>query len=138
MNSAADEGSDSGGGKAGDLAQQFFQRFMVIGGDIVGCDGWIRGDFGGGLRFAEECSGKTRARGGRQTEGHFAMNRTSSDHCEPGIGIGQSQRLGSSFECGRLSGGTSGSSSRNLGEHFLETCLPSFAPLRKLRARIAG
>ena len=116
---------EGGGGQTGDLAQEFFQGFFVLGSDGFGGDAFRRG-----RSFAEELLGETGTGGGRQTQGHLAMDGASGDDRVPDVGIGGGQGPGRNFEDRGLSG--------DLGDHVLETGFPGFAPIAQFGPKFGG
>ena len=121
---AAGAWCESGGSKAGDLAQQFLQGFLAFRRDGFGRRGFRRGL--GGVGFTKELPGEAGAGGNRQTLGHFAPDGASGHDRVPEIGIGGGQGLVGEFE------GTG--FSRNLRKQILQTGFPGFAPVAKFDA----
>src|SRR6266478_566036 len=101
---AAGGRGEGGGGKADNLAQEFFQSLLVLQSDFSG-GGAFRS---GGLAFTQEFLGEAGAGSGRQPKGHLAMDGASGNDRIPHVEIGDRQGLGSNFEDGGFSGRSSG------------------------------
>ena len=124
LNFASDVRGERCGGDPGNLAQKFFQSFLLLGGDSFDRSA------GRGCGLAKKFLGKANTRGDGHTQAHLAVDSASRDHRVPEIGLCGGQCRRRDFEAIGLSG--------NLRKHSFETVLPGLAPIANFGPEFGG